>query len=235
MTNNFIFDVDGTLTDARQHIDPEFEEFLHEFVEKHSCHVCSGSDYEKIEEQLGKDLVNKFDTIFACSGNHHISKGKETYISEWQLNTEQKWFLLDELDKISYPWKRGRHLEERIGSANLSIPGRNANLDDRAMFVSWDKKKKTRIKLAEDFNNIYPHLEAVLGGETGIDIFQRGKSKKQILDKFDHTSSIYFFGDKICPGGNDYDIGTATDKLPYGKSFNVENWQETFKILKTQF
>ena len=82
MMNDFIFDLDGTLTDARQYIDPEFEEFLHEFTGKHLCYICTGSDYPKVEEQLGKELTDKFDTVFACSGNHHISKGKEIYKAE---------------------------------------------------------------------------------------------------------------------------------------------------------
>lgn len=235
MTNDLIFDLDGTLTNAREYIDPQFEEFMHEFTEKYSCSICTGSDYDKVEEQLGKELTNKFDTIFACSGNHHVSKGKDIYKSQWQLNPEQEWFLLDKLKEIPYPFKRGKHLEKRTGSANLSIPGRNADLEDRAVFVQWNNRHQAREKLAKEFNELYPQLEAVLGGETGLDIFQRGKSKKQILDKFDDTSLIYFFGDRICPGGNDYDIGTATDELPYGKSFNVENWQQTYQILKTQF
>ena len=235
MTNDFIFDLDGTLTLARQHIDPQFKDFLHEFTDKHSCHICSGSDYDKIQEQLGKDLTNKFDTIFACSGNHHVSNGITVYKTQWQLNPEQEWFLIQQLDQIPYPFKRGKHLEKRVGSANLSIPGRNANLEDRDTFVQWNKRHQAREKLADHFNELYPQVEAVLGGETGIDIFQKGKSKKQILDEFDDTSLIYFFGDKICPGGNDYDIGVAIDELPHGKSFNVENWQQTFEILKTQF
>lgn len=235
MMYDFIFDLDGTLTDARQYIDPEFEEFLHEFTGKHLCYICTGSDYPKVEEQLGKELTDKFDTVFACSGNHHISKGKEIYKSQWHLNGEQEWFLLSELKNIDYPWKTGNHLEKRIGTVNLSIPGRNATLEDREVFTTWDTRHKARIQLAEKFNKIYPQLEAIIGGETGLDITPHGKSKAQILEEFEEDSHIHFFGDKIIPGGNDYTLGIAVDQLKNGKSYNVENWQETYKILKARF
>ena len=222
--------MDGTLTEARQPIDPTFKTFMHEFAGKNSCYVVTGSNYEKVEEQLG-DLVNIFAGTYACSGNQLIKQGNETHKNNWQLNGEQEWFLLSELDSISYPYKTGKHLEKRTGSANLSIPGRNATLEDRQLFVTWDQKYKARIKLAEKFNNVYPHLEAVLGGETGIDIFQRGKDKAQIVEHFEKSDTLHFFGDRCDPGGNDFTIAEAV-KASGGVVHQVENWQQTHSILQ---
>ena len=47
MTNTFMFDVDGTLTDARRTIDPDFHEFMLEFMEKNKCMIVTGSDRSK--------------------------------------------------------------------------------------------------------------------------------------------------------------------------------------------
>lgn len=229
---NFIFDIDGTLTDARQPIDKEFEKYLHELAGKYSCYICTGSDYPKVEEQLGIDLCNAFEGIFTCSGNQLIKQGKEVYKNTWQLTKEQQEFLLNQLDLIPYPEKTGKHLELRIGSANLSIPGRNANNDQRAAFVAWDKEHNPRPTLVELFNKIYPEQEAVVAGDTGIDIFQLGKSKEQILEHFDTTQEILFFGDRIHPSGNDWTLGIAVGRLPKGKIFPVDKWQTTFNILK---
>ena len=48
----FIFDVDGTLTDARQPMDAEFETFFKSWMQDKNVYLVSGSDLEKIEEQV---------------------------------------------------------------------------------------------------------------------------------------------------------------------------------------
>ncbi|OXB57035.1 hypothetical protein ASZ78_000604 [Callipepla squamata] len=65
-----LFDVDGTLTPARQKIEPEVDRFLQELRGRVQIGVVGGSDYSKIAEQLGEgdEVVNKFDYVFAENG-----------------------------------------------------------------------------------------------------------------------------------------------------------------------
>lgn len=49
-----LFDVDGTLTPARQKIEPEVDRFLQELRGRVQIGVVGGSDYSKIAEQLGE-------------------------------------------------------------------------------------------------------------------------------------------------------------------------------------
>ena len=49
----FLFDVDGTLTDARKPIDSDFKEFMFRFIERHHCAIVTGSDRPKTVEQIG--------------------------------------------------------------------------------------------------------------------------------------------------------------------------------------
>ena len=77
-----------------------------------------------------------------------------------------------------------------------------------------------------DFNLSYS-----LGGQISIDIYQKGKNKAQVLDDID--GEIYFFGDKMEKGGNDYPIADRLkkDKRKY-KLFKVNSPEETWEILK---
>jgi hypothetical protein len=62
-----------------------------------------------------------------------------------------------------------------------------------------------------------------------MDISERGKDKSQVVDYF--KSPIYFFGDKICEGGNDEKIAKAIVR-PGSRIFPVKSWEETWDILK---
>ena len=44
----FLFDVDGTLTDPRKQIDPEFEQVMLEFVKSHQCVIVQAVTDQKL-------------------------------------------------------------------------------------------------------------------------------------------------------------------------------------------
>jgi hydroxymethylpyrimidine pyrophosphatase-like HAD family hydrolase len=52
----YLFDVDGTLTNSRSLIDPDFKEFFLNFIANHNVCIVTGSDYSKTLEQLGEDI-----------------------------------------------------------------------------------------------------------------------------------------------------------------------------------
>uniref|UniRef100_A0A8C2TD81 Phosphomannomutase n=1 Tax=Coturnix japonica TaxID=93934 RepID=A0A8C2TD81_COTJA len=73
-----LFDVDGTLTPARQKIEPEVDRFLQELRGRVQIGVVGGSDYSKIAEQLGEgdEVVDKFDYVFAENGTVQYKNGR---------------------------------------------------------------------------------------------------------------------------------------------------------------
>ncbi|PKU48977.1 phosphomannomutase 1 [Limosa lapponica baueri] len=73
-----LFDVDGTLTPARQKIEPEVDAFLRELRERVQIGVVGGSDYAKIAEQLGDgdEVIDKFDYVFAENGTVQYKNGQ---------------------------------------------------------------------------------------------------------------------------------------------------------------
>ena len=66
---------------------------------------------------------------------------------------------------------------------NFSVVGRNANPEQRKDYYQWDRIVNERKHIASEFNSTFPDLEADIGGETGIDIFERGRNKSQSSER----------------------------------------------------
>ena len=64
-----LFDVDGTVTAARQQITKDMEEFMAKLRQKVTVGLVGGSDLVKIIEQLGGDhAIYNYDYIFSENG-----------------------------------------------------------------------------------------------------------------------------------------------------------------------
>ena len=114
---------------------------------------------------------------------------------------------------------------------NFSVVGRNANTEQRKAYYEYDCKYEEREMIAETFNHIFPDLNADVGGETGIDIFPRGKNKAQILNEFTSTDRIKFYGDRTDPAGNDYPLAV---RLKAHQVYAVEDWKHTMRLLANE-
>ncbi len=77
--NIFLFDVDGTLTPARQKMTEEFCSFFTEWIKNKTVYFISGSDYEKLQEQVPKDILESIDGVFGCMGNTLHIKGESAF------------------------------------------------------------------------------------------------------------------------------------------------------------
>ena len=229
--NIFLFDVDGTLTPSRGLIDPVFKDFFLDFCSKNYVCLVTGSDYSKTLEQLDEEILNKVEIVFNCSGNDVRKNGKNIYTSSWTLPHSVKEWLEAELVSSPFSIRSGNHIEQRPGSVNFSIVGRNATSFQRSEYVEYDELHKERENISSRFNSIFTDLQACIGGETGIDIFEKGKDKSQIIKHFSIKDKLYFFGDKMQPGGNDYPLGNLITEHKLGDVFAVKDWKHTYKIL----
>ena len=116
-----------------------------------------------------------------------------------------------------------------MGTINFSIVGRNCTLGERKLYVKHDLENRERESIAYQINLEFPNITATVGGETGIDIYAKGADKSQILEDFNKNDKIYFFGDKIEQGGNDWPLAS---KLKEKGCFNVKNWRDTMERLQ---
>ena len=227
--NKFIFDVDGTLTPSRQSIDPEFKEFFKHFIRDNKVWLVTGSDYAKTVEQLGEEICESVVTVYNCSGNDVYFKGKRVNCKAFEAPKELYDLMNGWLQTSSFPLRTGNHIEERMGTINFSIVGRNCTLGERKLYIKHDLENRERESIAFQINLEFPTITATVGGETGIDIYRKGGDKSQILEDFDKNDTIYFFGDKIEQGGNDWPLAK---KLNQKRCFNVRDWRDTMERLQ---
>jgi len=227
LMNKFIFDVDGTITPSRQPINSKFKNFFKDFCRDNKVFLVTGSDRPKTIEQIGEDIYNMAHTVYNCNGNDVWQGKKHIRKNDWWLkNTEKQW-LENMLEKSKFQLRTGLHFESRPGMINFSIVGRNANQEERKQYVEWDQSINERQFIVKAFNTTFPFLEAKIGGETGIDISPKGFDKSQIVKDFNKDDVLWFFGDAIYEGGNDYPLAQVVHN--YRK---VDRWQQTKEYLE---
>ena len=230
----YIFDVDGTLTPSRQKIDSEFLNFLLNFAKQNDVYLVTGSDRPKTIEQIGKELYFACQRVYNCSGSDVYDKDVLIYRDEWTLPSDAEEFLIDELHHSKFPVRTGNHIEKRPGGVNFSVLGRGSEviLEEREEYVKWDINTNERKDIAERFKKRFPEIGCQIGGQTGLDISPIGCDKSQILRDFKPIDLIYFFGDKLKEGENDYPLGHAIEQRRLGMVFEVTDYHHTWDLLK---
>ena len=234
MTFNYLFDVDGTLTEPRKMMDTDFGFFFINWMTHKRVFLVAGSDLEKVNSQIPASIISKCRGIFCCMGNQLWMKDKLIYNHEWKPTTKLLSRLLELRKSSSYPNKKARWIESRQGMLNFSTAGRDSNTRERKNYHEWDKKNGERSRLAETINEEFPHLEACLGGEISLDIQPRGFNKslasKWVRDN--KSGDIIFIGDKTHEGGNDYAIVKDIEANMDGKSYTTTSPTKTRRILE---
>ena len=211
----YIFDVDGTLTESRQKMNPHFAKKFINWSQDKILVLSTGSDFVKTCEQLPKNVLNLFDMIFCCMGNElRDNSGNIIYKNKF---VPKEGFLEDIqsiVEKSKFKIKTGNHIEIRTGMVNISTVGRNADKTERLKYNLWDNRNKEREKIVNKLVKKYPEYNFSIGGEISIDVIPIGKDKGQCIDhviKEYNPKRIEFYGDKIFPGGNDYGIVRALE------------------------
>ena len=225
----FIFDVDGTLTPSRGQMNEEFFAWFDDFCSDNEVYFVTGSDYSKTVEQLGEYLCEKVTGVYNCSGNVLTRQGKVVHTTAWDVPKELYDIMHGWLQASPFALRTGIHIEERPGMINFSIVGRGATKEQRKMYVDYDVANRERESIAYEINAAFRDITATVGGETGIDIHTTGSDKSQILQDFNETDDIHFFGDRMEQGGNDYPLAMANKR---GKNYHVNDWKHTWELLK---
>lgn len=209
-----LFDIDGTLTASRQEITPEMKDFMLALCDKVNVALVGGSDYPKILEQIGPELISKVKYVFSENGCVALKSGQvffeESISSEIGEPTLKSLinFALRYISEIDIPLKRGTFIEYRKGMLNLSPIGRSCSQAERNQFVQWDSDLKIREKFVEALRSNFSHtsLQFSIGGQISIDVFPKGWDKTHCLRFLEEFQNIHFFGDRTDPGGNDHEI-----------------------------
>jgi len=250
-----LFDMDGTLTPPREHLDYSLVETLAKLCKYAEIGIVSGSDYEYIMQQCGflttRDEIKHNLHILPCNGTMHYAPPlyRENNHDLIHQNDMRKVLGDADLNKI---FKKiinyqdhivshydipltGHFVSYRQSMINWCPIGRNATKEDREVFVNFDKingfssfRRTILTQLREEFENARIPVTVKLGGETSFDIFPDGWDKTYALEHFpDHK--IWFLGDRCGDNGNDKEI---FDALQPESSFWVDGPKHTKEILE---
>lgn len=249
-----LFDVDGTLTPARQDIQDEVDEYLKKLMTKVTVGLVGGSDISKISNQMlpsrlrstGVDpikaCVERFDYVFAENGLVAYKGGqllaRQSLVKHLGEKTLQKFinFCLHYMSTLELPVKRGNFIEFRNGLINVCPVGRSCSQIEREQFNAFDQEHKIRETFIKKLNERFgPQSDEPLdlvysiGGQISFDAFPKGWDKTFCLDLIESQhKDVYFFGDKTNPGGNDHEI--FQDQRT--KGFSVKDPLDTLAQLK---
>ncbi|WWC86034.1 uncharacterized protein L201_000905 [Kwoniella dendrophila CBS 6074] len=209
-----MFDVDGTLSLARQQAKPEMFATLKALRENCVIAFVGGSDLNKILEQVKS--LDLFDFGFAENGlvaykleQPLAAASFIKHVGEEEYKKMVNW-ILRYLSEVDIPIKRGTFIEYRNGMINVSPVGRNASIQERIDFEKYDKEHHIRadmvVRMEQEF--IHLGLTFAIGGQISFDIFPQGWDKTYSLKHIESEGfdTIHFFGDKTFKGGNDYEI-----------------------------
>lgn len=231
----FLFDVDGTLTNPRQKISSEMRNKLSSLKNKYTIGLVGGSDFCKMKEQIGDDILQVVDYVFSENGTvayhhgnliHRISMSE--HIGENNFNDLVQ-ICLDYIDKLELPVKTSNFVEVRNGMINVSPIGRNCSVNQRNEYEIYDHQHNIRKKLIEKVNEKFSHLSLKnsIGGQISFDCMPLGWDKTYCLRHITDFETIYFFGDKTFEGGNDYEIFHH----PLVQGFTVDSPSDTIQFI----
>ena len=244
MNKVYIFDVDGTLTPSRQRMTEDFARFFEEWSKRNPFYLVTGSDIEKMDEQVPDVFMERTEGIFTCGGNelwqfdpHIVNFPFDRVYQNKFKPPETLLTYLGELIRFSEtPVQSTNHRENRGSLLNFSVVGRDCTLEERAQYFEWDNEVGERKSIAEFIQKQWPELDAVIGGQISIDIVPKGRDKSQILKHIQekqNADKYIFLGDRIEEGGNDYPLAKLMGKTDGCRYYKVEDYKETQKILES--
>jgi phosphomannomutase len=235
-----LFDVDDTLCKSGQKINEKILNKLIDLSEKYDLGIVGGGRYTKIEYQFtinNVSYLNKiFKYVFTENGMIGHKSNKILYdknmrhdLGDDKLNKINN-YLLELLSSTELPMKTGSFVDLRNGLIYFTPIGQNCTMSDRQQFKKFDEENNVRIKLVESIQKKFPDLYVGLGGEIGICISPKNWNKAHIMHYLNtlNYNEIYFFGDKIYPGGNDYPLAIRKEITKY---FQTSGPDYTYNLL----
>ena len=217
------FDLDGTLAESKQPLEPETAALLARLLEVAQVDVISGGDWPQFQLQVverlpagtGLDRLWIQPTTGAKLYRHEGGEWRPVYQETFDAAERDK--VLAAVAKATGELGLGREqawgerLEDRGAQVTWSGLGQHAPLDAK---TAWDPNRKKREALQSKLREALPELSVKIGGSTSIDITQPGVDKAYGMRRLSEVSGvaaqeILFMGDAIYPGGNDDPVREA--------------------------
>ncbi|CAN5470760.1 HAD-IIB family hydrolase [soil metagenome] len=216
------FDMDGTLAESKQPLEPDMAAMLAALLHVADVAIISGGDWPQFEKQVvarlpdGADCSRLF--IMPTTGTklyRFDGAWKPVYVDAF--STEERDKILVALDKavadagLAKVQTWGERVEDRGSQITFSGLGQQAPLAEKN---AWDPDMAKRKGLQTALIAMLPGLSITLGGATSVDITRQGVDKAYGLRRLSEqtgiaTADMLFLGDAIFPGGNDDPVRAA--------------------------
>jgi len=241
-----MFDMDGTLTDARKQISLSMMTALGNLQKSgYKIAIVTGSDLNYIEQQcdpifdIGSPVDPTAILYYPCNGTkkynfsngrfsceythslcHHVGRGRYSDMIKAIFDCQSYLLRLEGTDGILLT---STFIVSRGSMINWSPIGRNADSNDRERFVAVDKKYNIRMSILEyidkNYKDLFKGVTVKLGGDTSFDIFPTGWDKTYALN--DQLNSDIKYEEIIFMGDRCEDNGN--DKEIYDACKKLEN------------
>lgn len=239
MREVLVFDVDGTLTPPRAGMDAEMARCLLRLAAMRPIYLVTGSDIGKLRQQVPLEVLDRTRGQFVCSGNELWAGDKLVYSMSHSFPDAVIEFAHEVLAASAYRIRTGCHVEERTGTLNLSVVGRNASMAQRRAYLLHDRQTGERRAIARAIEARFPDYEAHCGGQISIDVAPRGWNKGRVVAEIRSRAPgcpMHFFGDNVGEGGNDRPFARAlAADAPHHRVHAVSDWRDTLAILDAAY
>lgn len=234
-----IFDLDGTLAPHLESPAPEMTARLRKLLDLVPVAILSSASFERIQKRVLPVLPPETNIR-----NLYIlpSTGTQCYVQHdgaWRCEYELA-FTDDEKARIRAvvadvilnarivePSEvRGEQFIDSSSQITIALLGIGAAREARA---AWDPDRTKRQRLKTALEKMLPEFDIAFGGQSSIDIVQRGMDKaygvRWLSDRLGvEPSEIVFVGDAFYPGGNDHAvIKTGVQTIEVSDPSETEN------------
>ena len=240
------FDLDGTLAPSKSPLPDRIAEQLEKLLENYHVCVISGGKFGQFEKQLlsglkaDPDKLERLHLMPTCGTRYYrynvAQKEWEKIYAEDFTEAEKvkiSKHLMETVEKLGYLEKKvyGEVLEDRGSQVTFSALGQDIvdhlGAEGVRLKEEWDADNKKKNHIRDEVAVLLPEFEVRVGGVTSIDITKPGIDKaygmKKLMDMLEiGKEEIFFIGDRVQEGGNDYPV-----KLMGIDTLQISNWQET--------
>ena len=217
------FDLDGTLAESKQKIEPEMAGLLGKLLARAAVAVISGGDWPQFEKQviaaMPKNAAIEHLFIMPTTGTklYRFTAGQWKPVYAEIFAPEERDHILKALqeatEKAGFADEKiwGERVENRGSQITFSGLGQEAPLQAKK---DWDPDFAKRKAMQKILRKELPDLSINIGGSTSLDVTHAGIDKAYAMRRLaEHsgiaTDDMLFLGDAIYPGGNDDAVRAA--------------------------
>ncbi|WP_313537497.1 HAD-IIB family hydrolase [Sphingomonas sp.] len=217
------FDLDGTLAESKQPLDPSMAARLKALLDIAMVAVISGGDWPQFELQVISRLppATRLERLFIMPTTgaklYRFCEGAWQQLYAESFTPAERTRIVTALEQAvadaglvpAQLW--GPQIEDRGTQITFSALGQQAPVDAKK---TWDPDQAKRSALQATLAARLPGFSVRIGGTTSLDITRDGVDKAYAIDRLvEHAAvareAILFFGDAIYPGGNDDPVRAA--------------------------